>query len=187
MTKFYVGFLGRKGSGKDTCAAIFRDTVDLTLDMCRFAEPLKEQCEVLFPQVPRKHFHGSQACKEQDLAKYGLRGHSGRTLMQGLGDYLTGLDPRYYVTLAERNECRDADGYIYVDVRKTVEVDYIHSKGGVIVRVLGGDVSDRHHTEAGQSAINADYVIDNRDISRSELRDRIRDLAWVLLSEPPRA
>lgn len=177
-----IGCMGRKGSGKDTVAGLLMaEAPELDLGVCRFSGPLKRHCADLFPHVPWKHFFGTQAEKEADLAKYGLPGQTGRKILQVIGGAWRKVDPKIHIRLArEQEETPGLDGYIYTDVRFQNEVDAIHARGGVVVRLTRGDTTDTDVSETEQAHIPADYQIDNRNLTKGELKDRVKDLAWVL-------
>lgn len=188
--KHMIGFVGRKGAGKDTAAGLLAqlawDRYRLDLRRVAFADPLKDLCADIFHAaygVPGEFFHGTQAEKETPLNEYGLS-VTGRQILQHMGtEGLRALAPDIHVRLAfARNVSLICDGYLYTDVRFPDEAAAIRSKGGVLVRLTrAADGCDTHASEAGVENIRCDYVLDNATWAKGRLQRGVEDLARVLL------
>lgn len=188
----YIGFVGKAGSGKDTAARILREEAwsrhQVNLLEASIASPLKALCADLFWRaygVPKRHFYGTQAEKETPLTAYGLQ-VSGRQILQHVGtEGLKGVAPDVHVRLAFQSlgVLPEGGGVTFADIRFPEEARAIRARGGCLVRMTRTrGLEDAHASETALDGYGCDYVLDNREWSKDQLRDRVVDLAHVLFT-----
>ena len=133
MTKV-VGFLGRAGSGKDTCALMIQDDFEHVI-LLSFAGILKRQLSEML-DIEIDHFH-DRGLKEKELETY--PGWTPRSLMTWYGSMMKekfGHD-FWIQRLKSKLSQYDNDNNIFIitDVRFKEEAEFIRSNQGTIVYV----------------------------------------------------
>lgn len=171
-----IGFLGKKGVGKDTCA-------DYLVDKCgyvkkSFADPLKAAAKELF-LFSDDQLYGSIKSKETPDPRW--FGCTPRTVLQYVGtnllrDQLETIIPdlekniftHHFKLWYEEQKQKNPDIKIVIaDVRFQNEVDVIHSLGGIIIKIVRNvdNTDDLHSTHASETELEAvqnfDYIIPN--------------------------
>ena len=166
-----IGFLGKKHRGKDTCCNYIVDTYGYRSNS--FAGPLKRGIKEWFGFTNDQLYTES---KEEVDNNWGI---SPRETFQIIGtklkndiipELLPDLNEGFWIKLFdiwyERNKDRDV---VISDVRSQEEVDYIRSKGGIILKINRSECeeyeivdSDMHETETCVDNIkNFTMEIDN--------------------------
>jgi hypothetical protein len=183
MTKI-IGFSGKKLAGKSTCAQFLRRNQtelfgDAVVYVYSFAGPLRQIISDLF-NIPFDDLMN----KKDELSPI-LWGDLPRELDRGEG-FLTNRElMQVFGTDIIRSICADAwvnatmsrirmdnpDLAIIDDVRYPNELVAIQDRGGVVIKLLRGDVTDTHISENAlndltDSAYN--LVLDNRILSIGE-------------------
>lgn len=169
-----IGFLGKKGHGKDTCADFL--VSQYGYDKHAFATTIKDFLKLVFGLNDDQLYGNS---KEVIDPRWNV---SPRTLMQFFGttvfrDNINEIMPHiknnFWVeclknrinTIAEENRQIGKDTLIAVsDVRFQNEADAIKSLGGIIIKINRESVQneDNHLSEAGiDDVTNFDYLIEN--------------------------
>lgn len=160
-----IGITGKKGSGKNTSAEHISCTYGYK--EMSLAHPIKEALNVIFgwrADVWLPHN------KEVIDPRYGI---SPRQAAQNIGTEWGQFGLCQSFPLFEKTTYRSlwvnrllAEAKLYPrvvisDVRFLHEVEAIAEQGGVILRILGGDYSDLHPSEAEMDSIVFDYVVSN--------------------------
>jgi hypothetical protein len=170
------GFVGRKGSGKDTAAAAL---MARGFSRGSFAEPLKVMLRAL---VIEQGCDRNQAFQMTDgdlkeVSSPWLNGATMRHAMQTLGTQWgrEQMSPDFWIRAWERCN-RYPNGFVMTDVRFLNEVEAIKRKGGKLIRVVrpGLDTSDIHSSETLSDSLPVDITIQN-DGTIQQLHERVLD------------
>ena len=180
MTTTLIGIVGLAGSGKDTIAAELcasRGFVRISL-----ADPIKVACQQWFGWDREVLWGPSPLRETPDPAWAGL---TPRRALQQLGtEWGRAMHPDVWVRLAIRR-AREYDRVVIPDVRFENEAAAIRAACGVVWRVVRpGLVAAEHESESGQSAIRADWTIDNAG-PVAGLRTRALEALDELYLTPP--
>lgn len=161
-----IGFAGKKGAGKDTCAAYMQRCIvvgmegDNRITTLAFATPLKRALSTIFYE----NFPETEEGKESDIPGFDF---TWRYAAQHIGtDCLRAMDTDIWVKHMQkelawysRQSCTHA---LITDVRFPNEVDLIqHLNGHVIYVMREGKDGDRHSSENAIGAMECDSVILN--------------------------
>lgn len=164
-----IGFAGRKGSGKDTCAAVFVE--HLGYERFAFADCMKNICKTLF-DLTDDQLHGDS--KDTTDKRYG---HSPRQLLQMFGaDFIRDMvSKEFWVEKFRRfmGERLDDDPPVVVsDVRYQNEVDAVRLCGGKVYMIHRASQSptDAHGSEDVEALQGIAATINN-DGSLHELQE----------------
>lgn len=155
-----IGFAGRKGSGKDTCAAAL--VAKMGFQRFAFADCMKDYCKDLF-DLNDDQLHG--ASKDEPDDRYG---HTPRRLLQMFGaDFIRDMVSKDFWIAKFRKymlERLDDDAPVVVsDVRFQNEVDIIRELGGrvYLINRTGLESTDSHKSEDAESLRGITAVINN--------------------------
>lgn len=182
-----IGLLGYKFSGKDTTADYLVEKYGFK--KYAFATALKDVCQILF-SFNADQLYGNS--KEQVDPYWQITPRSsfqfvGTDLIRNLiHKLLPDVGDNFWVKVLDRqlNESKELENNncIISDCRFINEVDYIKSKGGIIIKILRSDTNiDSHISEAGIDAItNYDYIIYN-DGTLEELYNKIENIIHDIL------
>ena len=169
-----IGFAGRKGSGKDTCAAVLVDYSGF--ERFAFADCMKCICKGLF-DLTDEQLHGHS--KDEPDDRYG---HSPRQLLQMFGaDFIRDMVSKdFWVEKFRKfmSERLDDDPPIVVsDVRFQNEVDVIRELGGKVYLInrRAAGAADLHRSEDVESLQNIAGSINN-SWSLGDLQEAAYDL-----------
>ena len=170
-----IGVAGKKRSGKDTLFEVLH-SFDKHVYRRAFADALKEEvASILGVSVAFMEEH-------KDQFRLGLQwyGTDFRRKMPVIGydDYwLRAMDK--WIHRFERQLCQTKDSAVLVipDVRFPNEVDYIHAKGGLVVKIERPSLvsTDSHLSENALNDYDFDHTIRN-DGDLADYRHRI--LGW---------
>ena len=173
MSLKIVGFLGKKGHGKDTCAD---HLVKNGYKKYAFATILKDFLSLVFG-LTHDQLYGN--LREVVDNKWGV---SPRELLQYFGTtvfrqdisrILPNIGDNFWVeclrnkilSIVEENKKNNIDTLITIsDVRFQNEVDMIHSIGGIVVKIHRDNVNtnDQHISETAIDTFqNYDFIINN--------------------------
>jgi hypothetical protein len=178
-----IGFLAKKRRGKDTSADYLCDEHGYVKRA--FAGPLKKAVQELFG------FTDSQLHTEQKELVDERWGVSPRKALQVVGsDMIRDLFPKLLlpdigndfwtkrVDIWYNETKNDHKGLVIIsDVRFQNEVDYIHSKGGVVIKInrpdLDSKIIDLHQSEISVDKIeNYDLILNNNG-KKEDLYEKI--------------
>lgn len=158
-----IGLVGRSRVGKDTVAQIFSDKYKLK----RLAQPVKDACKVLYGW---DDFILESDLKEMKDEKWGLTPRQAMVNLTNSLKKLNGSDffvRRFFDTW-------DGSPTVIPDVRYTSDVNEIHSRGGITIKIER-DGGPRHEFENEIDDIKTTYVIQNSG-SVSDLINAVKDL-----------
>lgn len=178
-----IGFAGRKRSGKDTAGQRFVDVYGYTHRS--FAKPLKDMAYDIDPIVDgtggatlrqvvdqlgweeAKDTYADLVRFLQRLGTDGVRNHFGEDAWVDL----------------QRRQRPERETTVYTDVRFPNEVDFIHGKGGIVVRLIRpGQVVSNHVSETALDHLELPYVQNVGDVE--ELHYQVlRTIQYCLLAE----
>jgi hypothetical protein len=172
-----IGVSGVAGSGKDTFASVYKERDEKTVFIVALADPIKRTAKMIFPEIPDDYLWGPSENREFPTAYLDGSGKplTARKILQRMGtdfardlcpdtwllhmkkavsrlesDDWTVYDKKVGVVTFTRTERNHAPTIIIPDVRFQNEVDWIRSRGGVIVSLILPDdkpCSDNHASE----------------------------------------
>lgn len=180
-----IGMVGRKRSGKDSCATVLVE--EYGFQRVAFADLLKEMALDLNPIMssnlinftPRRLQDVVEARGGWEEAKQHIEV---RRTLQVLGEAVRehlGVDIWVEKAMAKVQELREAGIPVVVsDVRFPNELDAIYQAGGEGIRVIrpGTPETDRHISETALDDYYSGYTIRN-DGTLEDLRNEVREVA----------
>jgi hypothetical protein len=166
-----IGFLGKKGHGKDTCCDYFVENYNFTKHA--FAKPLKDGVKVLFNLSDDQLYN--ESLKDVVDERWNK---SPRQLLQWMGTdvFRNSFGEDFWLKHMESNLTSGAS-IVIADVRFQNEIDLIRKRGGIVVKVIRPleTKHDQHISELGIDALSGDYEIMN-DGSIEELHQKLETL-----------
>lgn len=182
----FIGFSGKKQSGKDTAAKFAKEILEQRgrrAEIIAFADPIKEICINLFG-LPRELVYGNYSDKETlthilwDKMPEGIQlKYSERQLpvslrtgpmtirevLQVFGtDIMRRMYPNIWAEAPFRHNWFGTDFVIFSDVRFLNEIEVVEKHRGVIIRVVREtSLSDTHTSETELDQYTFKNVIDN--------------------------
>lgn len=179
-----IGFMGIKKSGKDTCADHLVQNYNYVKKS--FSDPLKRACQELFLFTDDQTY-GSQEQKETPDPRW--FGCTPRLALQYVGtdllrDQLSNIMPELGTNIFTHNfklwynheiEQNPELKVVVSDVRFANEVDFIHSLGGIVIKISRPNLTndDQHLSETELQNIKSfDMEICN-DLTLKELYEKI--------------
>jgi len=185
-----IGIIGKKQSGKDTFADLFREILAAQqggpvhrVGVYHLADPIKQACRILF-RLTEGQLHDNIR-KETPDDRWG--GRTPRQLFQWLGTdvFRNQFDPSFWLTHArysiyERLDVEPCDVLLVPDVRFRNEAELIRSfPRHMLVRIVRGEdtpaVQPQHISESELETIPADWIhvrIENRG-SKNDFKNDI--------------
>jgi len=151
-----IGLVGKKYSGKDTCAEYM--IRNYGFKRMAFADPLKLYC--------KKKYELKNSQLEEDKDKLDMRwGVTPREMFKDAGMKGREFDRGYWVNkvrLDVLNSTRNSQ-IVITDVRFENEATFIKNNGGILVQVQREecDQDDDHVSEKEMDSIKTDYSISN--------------------------
>lgn len=190
-----IGFTGKLGSGKDTAASRLAELVAIDDERLSFAGPLKVSAAAALGLL----FNEADAIAFWDLYK---NNPEAKIQLVVDGSVIQEITVRQYLQFYGTEAHRDIFGddfwvdqamakyfplstvfYYFTDARFPNEADAIHSRGGVIIRVLGvDDDTGGHVSEAGLPDGFINFIVDNsiRDDNFAYLDAQLSEIARVI-------
>lgn len=157
-----IGILGEKYSGKDTMADYI--VMKYNYKKIIIAEPLKEICRILF-NFTDEQLYGN--LKEEVDENWNV---SPRKIYQYLGtdvfrnninNIIPNINQNFWIKLVTMKHSINTNTVIS-DVRFQNEIDYIHSLGGIVVKLIRNNNDEEvHESEAYIKNLKGDYEINN--------------------------
>ncbi len=156
-----LAFAGRSGSGKDTCADMLPDYVNV-----KFAAPIKVML-VAYLEYMNVPSGAIDRMIDGDLKKVTYADFGGKTpqhAMQTLGDWFRGELDEDILLDCFNYKARSYNNVVCSDARKQNEVDLIKRMGGKTAMVIR-DLEEygNHATETEVDTLVVDFTIDNND------------------------
>ena len=150
---FKIGFVGRKRSGKDTCASYLVDNYEFK--NYSFASPLKEAC---------KHIYCLQD-EDMELGKDKLIEHwnmTPRDMLKLVGtEFFRNKDKDHWIKNMNIRISKENNVSVS-DVRFQNEASFLKEKGFILVHILRNNMEeDNHESEVSSDSIKCDYNIQN--------------------------
>jgi hypothetical protein len=179
-----IGFAGAAGSGKDSSAEALSDFKNLA-----FAKPLKDSCKILF-NLTDPQLYDPKEKEEIILDSHGKsvwqideEEASPRLILQKVGtDYLRNhVSKNFFINhMNQRIEQSENKNITITDVRFPNELDYVKSKGGILIKVtrpLQETLTEltEHVTEQGLPDELFDHVVVN-DGTLEDLHNKIKEI-----------
>ena len=162
-----IGLVGRSRVGKDTVAQLLSDKYKLK----RLAQPVKDACKVLYGW---DDLIIESDMKEMKDEKWGI---SPRTAMVNLTNSIKKLNgPDFFIR--KFFDTWDGTPIIIPDVRYTTDVNEIHSRGGITIKIIR-DAGPQHEFENEIDDITTTFTIYNNG-SVFELIERVTEMKKVL-------
>ena len=168
-----IGFLGKKGRGKNTAGHYF---VELGYTERAFAEPIKKGIQPWF------HFTDEQLFTDQKEEKDEMWGVSPRQVLQFVGTDLVresfsklipGIGKNFWIKVADVWYKRDIHKHkglvVWTDVRFQNEVDYIKQNGGKVYKIVRPELDHLEENQKNHS-------------SETEL-DKIKNIDGVIIND----
>jgi len=153
-----IGLIGKKGSGKSTCADILSRRSGWNIKELSFAKSLKDMGEIC--GVSRQHME-DPTLKEKHYESYGK---TPRKIMQDLGTYCReNFGQDIFIRYVENIITKHPGSYVISDCRYPNEAAMIKRNGGILIRIERADLkgSDTHSSETELEKIKYDYLIKN--------------------------
>lgn len=176
-----IGFLGKKGSGKDTCSDYM--VQNYSSKKIAFADPMKQAIKILF-QLSDEQLYGS--LKEVIDPNWNV---TPRHILQYVGtemfrnnisNLLPDIGNDFWIKTFELSikNIQDYDYIVVSDVRFQNEVDIIHKLGGTLVKINRSQENiDSHISETEiDNIIDYDHVIQNN----STLEDLYNKIKYIV-------
>ena len=143
MVPKIIGFVGRAGSGKDSAAAVFSRTHRIV----RFAQPIKDACKALYGWCDNVL---EMRIKDVVDERWGVSPRQAMIHMARTTKQITSDD--FFV----KRLFDEWDGapIVIPDVRYQYEIDAIHAKGGVTVKITRPQclyIPEEYHIDALQT------------------------------------
>ncbi len=168
-----IGFMGIKGSGKDTCADYIIDKYGFIKKS--FADPLKKACKELF-LFEDDQIYGTQEQKETPDNRW--FGCTSRLVLQYVGtnllrDQIDSIMPglgkniftHNFKLWYEAEKIKNPNLRVVIaDVRFQNEIDFIQSLGGIVIKIIRDSIisNDMHPSEIElQNITTFDFLINN--------------------------
>jgi hypothetical protein len=164
-----IGFIGHKGSGKDTAANALVGYTNL-----KMAGALKDMLRALYLAAdidPEPRIEGH--LKEQHCP---LLNSTPRYAMQTLGtEWARMIDPDLWLRIWKHQASAAGGNVVCTDIRFKREAKLLRSMGGMLIHIHrpGLEVDMSHASEQEVTKIRADMVITN-DGSVEQLHERVR-------------
>jgi hypothetical protein len=187
-----IGISGKAGAGKDALAKYIKHVgPELGLgnvEIIGFADPVRYILIEFFGCNP-DCVYGDDAAKQTSIPH--SLGISIREAAQRIADAFLAIDPLFTLRVAERKLLPHvSQTYVFNDVRRLCEVEWIQSKGGRVIRLNHSaerprKPSDKHHTETSLDGFGGfDAVFDNREWSpeRTASEACLKLHAWQFLN-----
>lgn len=179
----YIGFVGKKRSGKDTAASAMesyiKDKSLCAVSTCSFAESLKELVADAFGI-------------DVDIIEFAKTTEVGRFILQTVGVewrrrhgdnvWIDRLNKKFHSWIDLINS-RQIVVVIVSDVRFENEAWWIKDHGGMLIRMLRSETDssgDKHVSETELENIECDYVISN-DENLETLKHKIESFTETLI------
>lgn len=175
-----IGLLGRKQSGKDTAANILLSQNDFI--RLAFADPIKNICRELFGFSEDQLYGNKEVIDEYwNVTPRTTFQYIGAELFRNqIGNILPNVGNNFWVCCLERKYDNIIDGnpdanVVITDVRYQNELEMIHKKGGIIIKIDRPflETNDNHESEQYiDQTDDFDYCINN-DGSIEKLHEQI--------------
>jgi hypothetical protein len=144
-----IGLVGRARVGKDTVASFFSDEYKPV----KLARPVKDACKALYDWTED---HVETDIKEVDDPRWGV---SPRLAMIHLTQSIrTFMSADFFTQRFFRSW--DGSPVIITDVRFPQDVNEIHSRGGITIKITRDSVH-KHDIEFGIDSLSTTYEIEN--------------------------
>lgn len=177
-------FTGYAGAGKTSCARAICNALnrDNPGDAQNFslAEPIRELCLHMFPDIGPEAFYGPQSVKEKPLEAY--PGWSGRRILQHIGtEGFRAIDPNIWVKRTVRRITERSPHLRVItvdDVRFPDEVrGLMELPRATLVRVHRAG----HHRGTHASETHIDYFQADHEIYNDGSLEQLEDRVWRVL------
>lgn len=177
INKPVIGFVGKKGAGKSSCAVHIANNFPCTIHP--FAFRIKQVLKSLGLTT-----HEIMSREWRDRPHKNLSGFTVREFMQRFGtDFCRDtLDQDFWVNLWKQDIKAHVATVIVDDVRMLNEAEAVRSLGGVLIRIVNphNDNNDLHRSETEMDQIECDYSI----LNNGSLEDLCKELE-KLMTRPP--
>jgi len=183
-----IGFIGKAGSGKDTCYELLRDVGaerDVVVTRVSNAQLLKDVCHMVFGtalQTSRTIFFGTQRDKNTVPKSLEEGEWTGRKIMQHVGAAFREIRADIWAqAMIKEAKGSVADIVVITDIRYKNEAKAVKDAGGTIIRLMRkwDDESNEgfqgHASEMEMHEIMPDMILNN-DVPIEQVRDKLEVL-----------
>jgi hypothetical protein len=181
-----LGLVAPAGGGKTTVASYLES--EYAFAPIAFAEPILDMlCTLAQHADVDGAWCADPGLKEQTMP---VIGHSYRELAQTLGtEWGRSLDPNLWIKIADSKLDQAlvrGDNVVITDVRFENEMDWLHRRGGTMVRITRDGVNDirPHVSEHGWRYIACEHELNNNG-SKATLFDQVDRLMAGLRMQVP--
>jgi len=173
-----IGFIGKKGSGKDTAADFLCS--EFGFKKVAFADPLKRACRELF-SFNDEQLYGDK--KETVDAHWKI---TPRETLQFIGtevfrEHIQNLIPHvknnFWVERLEKEIINNNFNYAISDVRFKNEIDMIKKLGGIIIKIERNETNNNFSNHISETEMDNINIYDNlilNDGALSEFEKKIK-------------
>ena len=164
-----IGILGRSRSGKDTTAIIIKNLYP-NYSIKRFAQPIKNALQEIYDFTPEQL---EDDLKEIIDKRYNI---TPRQAMQEMTCfYLNKHGPGFFSDKLFNTFDNTQCSIIIPDVRYAHDIEQIHKRGGIILKISRPSLTLQHSIENNIVDLNGDYnIINNGTIN--DLENQIYEL-----------
>lgn len=183
-----IGFIGKAGSGKDTCYELLRDIgAERNMSVTRVsnAQLLKDMCHTVFNtalHTSRTMFFGSQREKNTVPNSLETGQWTGRKIMQQIGGAFREISPDIWAqAMIQEAKGSTADVVVITDIRYKNEAAAVRSAKGLIVRLtrkwddIDNEGFQGHASETEMKNIKVDVILNNA-VPLEKVREKLEEL-----------
>jgi len=183
-----IGFIGKRGCGKDTAAAHLIEKHGFK--RLAFADALYQEVSGHYG-VPIEFLQARETKEQPNLVLDGrpvLSSKSPRQALQDWGMLRRETDPLYWIKKVTDKIRSEPGKYIVTDVRFKNELNAIRDLKGLVIRIrrpaweanIGSVGTDQHTSETELDGVAADFLLNNREnalnLLHSELDEALLSL-----------
>lgn len=175
-----IGFLGKKGTGKDTCCDYIASKYQF--EKIAIANPLKEAIKILFDFSDDQVYGNSKENKDEywNIEPRKVLQYIGTDIFRNkINELIPNVENNFWIYCLEKkyllpraqgviktqlNDISKKNNIIISDIRFQNEIDLIHKYNGIIIKLnRNTNYLDSHESEKNIDYLQGDFLIDNND------------------------